>query len=106
MRVWFLKETKSFCTSCATGCNTVIGTREDVIYRQNARENDHVNSVGCAIFGRPQLPNISKLQTDYSSAVRSEGSWSGGLATAIGPAASTVKQFFPDRDCPSSLQDE
>ena len=28
MRVWFLKETKSFCTSCATGCNTVIGTRE------------------------------------------------------------------------------
>ena len=22
MRVWFLKETKSFCTSCATGCNT------------------------------------------------------------------------------------
>ena len=29
MRVWFLKETKSFCTSCATGCNTVIGSREN-----------------------------------------------------------------------------
>ncbi len=26
MRVWFLKETKSFCTSCATGCNTLIGS--------------------------------------------------------------------------------
>jgi len=37
MRVWFLKETKSICTSCATGCNTVIGTREDVIYRQTPR---------------------------------------------------------------------
>ena len=40
MRVWFLKETKSICTSCATGCNTIIGTREDVIYRQTPREND------------------------------------------------------------------
>ena len=29
MRVWFLKETKSVCTSCATGCNIVIGSRED-----------------------------------------------------------------------------
>ena len=28
MRVWFLKETKSVCTSCATGCNIVIGSRE------------------------------------------------------------------------------
>src|SRR4029078_6596546 len=44
MRVWFLKETKSICTSCATGCNTVIGTREDVIYRQTPRENEAVNS--------------------------------------------------------------
>src|SRR5437762_2630296 len=43
MRVWFLKETKSICTICATGCNTIIGTREDVIYRQTPRENDLVN---------------------------------------------------------------
>ncbi|MEJ0088503.1 MAG: hypothetical protein WDM80_01885 [Limisphaerales bacterium] len=31
MRVWFLKETKSVCTSCATGCNIIIGSREDKI---------------------------------------------------------------------------
>ncbi len=29
MRVWFLKETKSLCTSCATGCNIIIGSREE-----------------------------------------------------------------------------
>jgi NADH-quinone oxidoreductase subunit G len=52
MRVWFLKETKSFCTSCATGCNTVIGTREDVIYRQAPRENDAVNSCWMCDYGR------------------------------------------------------
>src|SRR5206468_3831426 len=32
MRVWFLKETKSICTSCATGCNIVIGSREEKLY--------------------------------------------------------------------------
>jgi len=52
MRVWFLKETKSICTSCATGCNTIIGSREDVIYRQTPRENDAVNSVWMCDYGR------------------------------------------------------
>ncbi len=52
MRVWFLKETKSFCTSCATGCNTIIGTREGVIYRQTPRENEAVNSCWMCDYGR------------------------------------------------------
>jgi NADH-quinone oxidoreductase subunit G len=52
MRVWFLKETKSFCTSCATGCNTIVGTRENVIYRQTPRENDAVNSCWMCDYGR------------------------------------------------------
>ena len=52
MRVWFLKETKSICTSCATGCNTLIGTREDIVYRQTPRENDDVNSCWMCDYGR------------------------------------------------------
>ena len=40
MRVWFLKETKSLCTSCGTGCNIVIGSREEKIYRYEPRENN------------------------------------------------------------------
>lgn len=52
MRVWFLKETKSFCTSCATGCNTLIGARENIIYRQTPRENDAVNSTWMCDYGR------------------------------------------------------
>src|SRR5581483_9230246 len=52
MRVWFLKETKSFCTSCATGCNTLIGSREDVIHRQTPRENNDVNSSWMCDYGR------------------------------------------------------
>ena len=61
MRVWFLKETKSICTSCATGCNTLIGSRENVIYRQTPRENDAVNSCWMCDYGRL---NFDYLQSD------------------------------------------
>jgi NADH-quinone oxidoreductase subunit G len=52
MRVWFLKETKSVCTSCATGCNIVIGSREEKVYRYEPRENDAVNSCWMCDVGR------------------------------------------------------
>jgi NADH-quinone oxidoreductase subunit G len=52
MRVWFLKETKSVCTSCATGCNIVISSREEKVYRYEPRENDAVNSTWMCDYGR------------------------------------------------------
>ncbi len=52
MRVWFLKETKSLCTSCATGCNIVMGSREEKIYRYEPRENDAVNASWMCDYGR------------------------------------------------------
>jgi NADH-quinone oxidoreductase subunit G len=52
MRVWFLKESKSLCTSCATGCNIIIGSREDKVHRYEPRENDAVNSCWMCDYGR------------------------------------------------------
>jgi len=52
MRVWFLKETKSLCTSCATGCNVTIGSREEKVYRYEPRENDAVNASWMCDYGR------------------------------------------------------
>ena len=52
MRVWFLKETKSLCTSCGTGCNVVVGSREDKVYRYEPRENDAVNATWMCDAGR------------------------------------------------------
>jgi NADH-quinone oxidoreductase subunit G len=52
MRVWFLKETKSICTSCETGCNIVVGSREEKVYRYEPRENDAVNSTWMCDYGR------------------------------------------------------
>ena len=52
MRVWFLKETKSLCTSCGTGCNTVIGSREGKVLRYEPRQNDAVNGSWMCDYGR------------------------------------------------------
>src|SRR5271155_1275504 len=52
MRVWFLKETRSICTSCGAGCNIVIGSREDKVYRYEPRENEAVNSCWMCDSGR------------------------------------------------------
>ncbi len=52
MRVWFLRETPSLCTSCGTGCNLLIGSREDRIYRYVPRENEAVNGCWMCDAGR------------------------------------------------------
>jgi NADH-quinone oxidoreductase subunit G len=94
MRVWFLKETKSFCTSCATGCNTVIGTREDVIYRQTPRENDAVNSSWMCDYGRLNFDYLQSekrlLQPEvFSGDKLVPADWS----VAIAHAAAQLKHF-------------
>jgi NADH-quinone oxidoreductase subunit G len=96
MRVWFLKETKSICTSCATGCNTLIGSRQNVLYRQTPRENDEVNSAWMCDYGRlnfhfvnstdrliePQIRQLSNPETT---------SWT----AAVSRAAEDLKRFQP-----------
>ncbi|MCF7669105.1 MAG: molybdopterin-dependent oxidoreductase [Verrucomicrobia bacterium] len=52
MRVWFLKETPSICAGCGTGCNMIIGSRENKIYRFTPRRNDAVNKSWMCDYGR------------------------------------------------------
>src|SRR5213075_212263 len=94
MRVWFLKETKSICTSCATGCNTIIGTREDVIYRQTPRENDEVNSCWMCDYGRLNFYYLQSERRLLEPRIRSEGKLlAADWAIAIAQAALQLKQF-------------
>jgi NADH-quinone oxidoreductase subunit G len=94
MRVWFLKETKSFCTSCATGCNTVIGTREDVIYRQTPRENDAVNSSWMCDYGRLNFDFVqSEKRLREPKILSNDGNISTDWNTAITHAASQLRHF-------------
>ena len=81
MRVWFLKETKSLCTGCGTGCNTMIGSRENKMYRYEPRENDAVNGPWMCDSGRLDYKwigredRLSKLKgaPDWETAINEIG---------------------------------
>jgi NADH-quinone oxidoreductase subunit G len=52
MRVWFLKQTPGIDPESSAGANTVVWSREGVIYRITPRENDAVNDAWMADSGR------------------------------------------------------
>lgn len=91
MRVWFLKETKSICTSCATGCNTVISARENTIYRQTPRENSDVNQLWMCDYGRLNFHYLMSAERLLSPVVR--GQEQPDWTTAINSAAAALKPF-------------
>jgi NADH-quinone oxidoreductase subunit G len=70
-RVWFLKETKSICPNCATGCNTVLWSREGVVYRQTPRDNDAVNQCWMCDYGRLNYKFINDPRRITSPSVKS-----------------------------------
>src|SRR6201993_2330697 len=97
MRVWFLKETKSICTSCGTGCNTIIGTRENVIYRQTPRENDAVNSAWMCDYGRLNFHYVNSAERLKIPQVReSQGLANASWPSALATAGEELKQFQKD----------
>jgi NADH-quinone oxidoreductase subunit G len=81
MRVWFLKETKSICASCATGCNIVIGSREEKVYRFEPRENDAVNACWMCDYGRLNYKwigredRLTQVQSPKSKAQSQRVTW-------------------------------
>mgnify|MGYP000576388588 CR=1 FL=1 len=92
MRVWFLKETESICTSCGTGCNTMIGSREGVIYRQVPRDNDAVNSSWMCDFGRLNYKFVNDEKRLGSATIRRNGSVAQvSAASALGEVKKALK---------------
>jgi NADH-quinone oxidoreductase subunit G len=88
MRVWFLKETKSLCTSCGTGCNIIIGSREGRVYRYEPRQNDAVNSCWMCDYGRLNYKWINR--PDRLTEVRRPAANPVAQGTAGGPVAREV----------------
>jgi NADH-quinone oxidoreductase subunit G len=80
MRVWFLKEAKSVCTSCATGCSILIGSREEIIQRYTPRENDAVNGPWMCDAGRLNYKWIGRADRLKDVLVRGQKStWTTAL---------------------------
>jgi NADH-quinone oxidoreductase subunit G len=98
MRVWFLKETKSICTGCATGCNTIIGSREGTVHRQTPRENEAVNSEWMCDQGRLGFHYIhSEKRLSAPIARRGQDSSIASWGEIIPQAAERLKGFKPEQ---------
>src|SRR5690348_13293607 len=52
IRVWFLEEYASVCPSCANGCNIMVCSYKDKIWRLLPRRNDAVNDTWMCDHGR------------------------------------------------------
>ncbi len=89
MRVWFLKESKSLCASCGTGCNIIISSREEKVYRFEPRENDAVNSCWMCDYGRLNYKwinredRLTEVEGSKTGRLDPAGAWSRALAEII-----------------------
>jgi NADH-quinone oxidoreductase subunit G len=89
MRAWFLKEANSVCASCATGCNVVIGSREEKIYRYTPRDNDAVNASWMCDAGRLNYKWIGRADRLKDVIVRGQKS---AWTVALGEISDKLKR--------------
>ena len=117
MRVWFLKQTNSIDTESSVGANTVVWSREGVIYRITPRRNNEVNDDWMADSGRllyKQVKATDRLDTikvNGTASTRDEAlvaaeqilkSAAGSIAI-VGSGRSSVEEQFVTKKLAATL---
>jgi NADH-quinone oxidoreductase subunit G len=92
MRVWFLKESSSLCAGCGRGCNILVGSRENQVYRFVPRPNDAVNQWWMCDAGRLNYRWIGRA--DRLKEVQRQGSAT-NWATAIPEISERLRATAP-----------
>jgi len=106
MRVWFLRQSNSVDTESSAGANTVVWSREGVIYRVTPRQNDAVNDTWMADSGRVLYKEVrapGRLESvrvngaesalDFAARAAAELLAKGGVAV-VGSGRSSVEEQF------------
>jgi NADH-quinone oxidoreductase subunit G len=115
MRVWFLKQTNSIDAESSVGANTVVWSREGVIYRITPRRNDQVNDTWMADSGRILYQAVRAA--NRLTAVRLDGAESAlefalpaagallraGGAAVVGSGRSSVEEQYLTRQLAAAL---
>ena len=109
MRVWFLKETPSIDTESSVGANTVVWSREGVIYRITPRQNDAVNDTWMTDSGRLLYKQVRAedrlLQSSSPDAVaQAAGLFRAGSVAIVGSGRSSVEEQFLTRKLANVLR--
>lgn len=58
-RVWFLKDQKSVCPDCSTGCSIYVDQNKNIVYRLRPRENTQAQGFFMCDDGRYDYPYIN-----------------------------------------------
>jgi NADH-quinone oxidoreductase subunit G len=115
MRVWFLKQTNSIDTETSVGANTVVWSREGVVYRITPRQNDAVNDTWMADSGRALYKQIEaadrlKQTTVNGSACTLDHAISAAIGLArsgavavVGSGRSSVEEQFLTKQLAAAL---
>ncbi|WP_414663572.1 molybdopterin-dependent oxidoreductase [Horticoccus sp. 23ND18S-11] len=108
MRVWFLKQTNSIDTESSVGANTVVWSREGVIYRITPRRNDEVNDTWLSDSARDLYKpvraenrlaavrvNGAESSVDFAAkAVADLAKSAAGAIAVVGSGRSSVEEQF------------
>ena len=111
MRVWFLKQTNSIDTESSVGANTVVWSREGVIYRITPRQNDGVNDTWMADSGRDLYKRVKaatrltapSIEGALKAAADTLASAAGAIAI-VGSGRSSVEEQFLTKKLADSLK--
>ncbi|WP_221030668.1 2Fe-2S iron-sulfur cluster-binding protein [Actomonas aquatica] len=118
MRVWFLKQTNSIDTESSVGANTVVWSREGVIYRITPRRNDEVNDTWMADSGRVlykevQAANRLTAISANGATATLEGAIAaaaelakGGNVAVVGSGRSSVEEQFLTKKLAAAVDGE
>jgi NADH-quinone oxidoreductase subunit G len=73
-RVWFLKNQKSVCPDCSTGCSILVDHNKDIVYRLRPRENPQAQGYFMCDEGRFDYPYINDRRRLTQPLARQGGS--------------------------------
>jgi NADH-quinone oxidoreductase subunit G len=118
MRVWFLKQTPGIDPESSAGANTVVWSREGVIYRITPRENDAVNDAWMADTGRELYKQVrapgrlagvrvAGVPASLDAAVARAGELfraAAGRVAVVGSGRSSVEEQWLTRRLAEALQ--
>ena len=97
-RAWFLSNTPSVCTGCATGCNVWMDHQGGVVYRYRPRENEAVNQCWMCDEGRLSYKYINAADRIESPHVRVNGAWQRTSWADAEHALRTALQAVPPKE--------
>ena len=109
MRVWFLKQTNSIDTESSVGANTVVWSREGIIYRITPRRNDEVNDTWMADSGRvlyKQVNDSSRLAAQVAledALTQAKVLLASGSVAVVGSGRSSVEEQFLTKKIATAL---